>query len=1133
MNALVQSLLSFGNEQPLLALVAWWMVHAAAIVLVAWLGDRLFKGRSAAACHAIWICAFVALGSLLVVNLTSFPLELTLHVEQPVAPETRFDSNTDLAAEPKQAVQPTPLQAENSARVADLERATNDHSVADAPRASDSPNTTQTQIAQTVRAELGDESPAASSTVQSARGLPGMLWIIVAYVAGLVFWLVRTARGWQRLQAIYSRSEPLAGAPLLLAKQCAVSLSLPTMPDCRVAHSAPVPMTWGVLKPVVMVPATFEALSEEDQRHCLLHEMAHIRQRDGIWNWLAQLVTAVYWFHPAVHLAGAGLRRSREDAADDAVIRSGARPSSYSRSLLRIGEWLSGRSRVLPEAISATTNIETRIRRVLDPKMRRQPLYRSVLLAVPLLFIGLSMTTVRVQRVTAREPGVDPQQTAPQSPATGTTAAEEQTAPKGTEVSPASIEPQDPSTLSWTPNLHQRLQQIALTPRAQSKQRRANFRGQVRDAAGRPVSGAVVLISEFNQPRTVDSAAHVTGPFVGRAITDEQGNYSVDDVAPPPRDTTPMPYWNVLVADKKGDVGFAAPGFLFYDQPLDDQGRVTFKSDVNMLVCSEATGRVVTDSGQGIAGARVSVEAFGLEPRKFPTKIPTMPGMAKLNILRQKIAVVTDRNGEFRFQSLPSERFVHLWVQHQDFYPRNVRLSPLDLRNHEVHRMRDDISRKSPIYVEMQSEVQIEFIVETEDGKPVEQYRLYGVKGEYAPSVEITDGKPYVWSTSREQIREFAGRDGRLKLSFLFPTDQRLVNTEVDMTVDELVARKQVRLTAKRGVLLTGRVVDLIDGNGLAKVFACWHKERSLESLVLAHRTRTDQDGNWELVVPQSTGYVSFYGQRSGYKLASSEYLERHPQGDTGFTRRVEFTGQESSVIPELKVERLMSRVVKVSDPNGYRVEGAEVEAFELLPDSEHPVLSHYEQPLVSSRNGPVTTNSFGSAELGMSRWGWNLGTVFVKRFVWDGPPGRYEPLMVQFGRAEFPPDPHAVFIDVQLKNAWRIAGRLIIDGRPAEGMGVSLLLHGNQPVPFLKKQHSFVLQKTDANGEFEFYTEPDHEFAVEVYVDRDGSPPRYYYSPKLSLQQVGPDRFRFPDIEISDSDLKVLKFGTSEAERQ
>jgi beta-lactamase regulating signal transducer with metallopeptidase domain len=121
------------------------------------------------------------------------------------------------------------------------------------------------------------------------------------------------------------------------------------------------PIVVGAFAPVVVVPAAARDWDAERWRVVLLHELAHVRRRDGLANLVAQLACAVHWIDPLAHVARRWWREAREQAADDAVLRDGARASSYAEHLLAIA---SEAARPGPAAALAMTDaqrLESRI----------------------------------------------------------------------------------------------------------------------------------------------------------------------------------------------------------------------------------------------------------------------------------------------------------------------------------------------------------------------------------------------------------------------------------------------------------------------------------------------------------------------------------------------------------------------------------------------------------------------------------------------------------------------------------------------------------------------------------------------------------------------------------------------------
>ena len=83
-------------------------------------------------------------------------------------------------------------------------------------------------------------------------------------------------------------------------------------------------VTWGWLRPVIILPQAAAAWSARRMQIVLSHELAHVSRADWVVQMAAGLIRAAYWFNPVVWVACRQLRDASEEACDDAVIASGS-----------------------------------------------------------------------------------------------------------------------------------------------------------------------------------------------------------------------------------------------------------------------------------------------------------------------------------------------------------------------------------------------------------------------------------------------------------------------------------------------------------------------------------------------------------------------------------------------------------------------------------------------------------------------------------------------------------------------------------------------------------------------------------------------------------------------------------------
>ncbi len=151
-------------------------------------------------------------------------------------------------------------------------------------------------------------------------------WILLAVLAiwmsGFLVIALSWARSWLRIRAV-----------VRAASRMAMLADVPVLSTSRLLE----PGVFGVVRPVLLLPEGISGhLSAAQLNTIVAHEMCHIRRRDNLTAVLHMVVTAVFWYHPAVWWIKARLLKEREQACDEAVLESGSDAELYAESILSV-----------------------------------------------------------------------------------------------------------------------------------------------------------------------------------------------------------------------------------------------------------------------------------------------------------------------------------------------------------------------------------------------------------------------------------------------------------------------------------------------------------------------------------------------------------------------------------------------------------------------------------------------------------------------------------------------------------------------------------------------------------------------------------------------------------------------------
>jgi len=133
------------------------------------------------------------------------------------------------------------------------------------------------------------------------------------------------------------------------------------------------PVSWGVLRPIILLS---EDMVEKplDAEAIIAHELAHVARFDWLNLLVARIATATFWFNPLVWLLARQGHQLREEAADDAVLCANVPNTDYAALLVGTARH-EGKGLLLAAngVAPGKGSLSLRVRRILEPRMRRTP----------------------------------------------------------------------------------------------------------------------------------------------------------------------------------------------------------------------------------------------------------------------------------------------------------------------------------------------------------------------------------------------------------------------------------------------------------------------------------------------------------------------------------------------------------------------------------------------------------------------------------------------------------------------------------------------------------------------------------------------------------------------------------------
>jgi uncharacterized protein (TIGR03435 family) len=262
---------------------------------------------------------------------------------------------------------------------------------------------------QVVDSNLSDETPVPTSIAVLPQRQPTWEWpsaselLLAAWLIGVTLFLFPVVVGLRQIKALRQAATPWpVGQALVRSSQRRVEVLL--------SDRVPGPMTCGVLRPAIVLPAEAATWPHSDLTRAVVHELEHVRRFDWLTQCLTRVVAAAYWFHPFVWVAWRRFALEAERACDDAVLSHPASPAdagdnidetAYADQLVHLAQRLSAGTGEIHLAMANRRDLSARVTAVLDSRRPRGRAGRLAVVAVSLL-VTLVVAAISPLQLVAR-----------------------------------------------------------------------------------------------------------------------------------------------------------------------------------------------------------------------------------------------------------------------------------------------------------------------------------------------------------------------------------------------------------------------------------------------------------------------------------------------------------------------------------------------------------------------------------------------------------------------------------------------------------------------------------------------------------------------------------------------------------
>lgn len=238
-------------------------------------------------------------------------------------------------------------------------------------------------------------------------------YLVAAYLIGFIIQVLILCNSYLKLRQLkYTGLDSIPKEWNLLFNKSKESLQISKRVSIFLSKHISVPLTVGFLKPFVLFPIAFvNNLNTTQVEAIILHELAHIKRQDYLFNLLKVVMETILFFNPFVWALSKMIEKERENACDDMVLKQISTPIHYAKALVELEELRMKNTPALSMAATGNKNhLFQRIKRITNMETNHRNVKQQLLavLASSVAMISLALLIPAQQSVAEEIELIDP-----------------------------------------------------------------------------------------------------------------------------------------------------------------------------------------------------------------------------------------------------------------------------------------------------------------------------------------------------------------------------------------------------------------------------------------------------------------------------------------------------------------------------------------------------------------------------------------------------------------------------------------------------------------------------------------------------------------------------------------------------